>query len=164
MLYVHIGCYVDVGAKAERLDDDGNNGCLSTAVYPDCLIRPDQFRVRRITPSLFILLRLGLGAYKWHHSHFTVCSVYLFPHHSARKNKQVVFQCNLFIFLRTIWYDTCSRLLVLGLCFIVLIFQIKLLSVIHTDPGFNADCLSNLCPVVCWDSRITRYLHFMHIV
>lgn len=24
MLYVHIGCHVDVGAKATRLDNDGN--------------------------------------------------------------------------------------------------------------------------------------------
>lgn len=79
----------------------------------------------------------------------------------SEEKKQVVFQCNLFVFLRAVWYDTCSCLLVLGLCFIVLIFQIKLLSVIHTDPGFDVDCLSDLCPIVCGDAGMQPDLHFM---
>lgn len=107
---------------------------------------------------------LSFCVWDWEHingiTHISVCSVYLFPHHSARKSKPVVFQCNLFIFWRTIWwYDTCSRLLVLGLCFIVLIFQIKLLSVIHTDPGFNADCLT----FVLWFVQIQQ-LHVICIL
>lgn len=47
----------------------------------------------------------------------------------------IAFSFFFFFFLREEQYDaTRSCLLVLGLCFIVLIFQIKLLSVIHTDP------------------------------
>lgn len=157
----------------------GTNGCLSKArrYYPDCLIRSDPLQklpevlgprpsqpssdeYRRSSLSFCVVDSEHVNGIT-HVSQCVMCISFPIIQRGKKNKKQVVFQCNLFIFLRAVWYDTCSCLLVLGLCFIVLIFQIKLLSVIHTDPGFNVACPSDLCPLVDGDAGMWCYLRLM---